>query len=326
MNNVEALVEGLKSGDRRTLARLISCVEDGSVELLQEVMRAIGSMTSHAWTLGITGSPGVGKSTLSGALVGVLRSLEKRVSVLAVDPTSPFTGGALLGDRLRMQDHATDPGVFIRSMATRGHLGGLSWAAPHALRLLDAAGCDVILLETVGVGQAEVEVARQADSTIVALAPGLGDSVQANKAGLLEVADIFVVNKADRDGAKTVVRDLEQMLDLGVEKSWRPPVLLTQALLTHSAEGTGVEAVWDAVEKHRAYLQESGEIRERRLARAAAEIREIALGRMRAAIGTIEDSDALAALAAQVVEHQIEPYTAADTLLAAIGREDRVRQ
>lgn len=326
MNNVEALVEGLKTGDRRTLARLISCVEDGSVELLQEVMRAIGSMTSHAWTLGITGSPGVGKSTLSGALVGVLRSLNKRVSVLAVDPTSPFTGGALLGDRLRMKDHATDPGVFIRSMATRGHLGGLSWAAPHALRLLDAAGCDVILLETVGVGQAEVEVARQADTTIVALAPGLGDSVQANKAGLLEVADIFVVNKADRDGAKTVVRDLEQMLDLGVEKSWRPPVLLTQALLTHSAEGTGAEAVWDAVERHRAYLHESGEIRERRLARAAAEIREIALGRMRAAIGTIEDSDALAALAAQVVEHQIEPYAAADTLLAAIGREDRVRQ
>lgn len=319
IKDLDERVAGLLAGDRRLLARMISLVEDGSVAALQEVMRALGTATSNAYTVGITGSPGVGKSTISAALVGVLREQSKRVSVLAVDPSSPFTGGALLGDRLRMQEHATDPNVFIRSMATRGHLGGLSWAVPHALRLIDAAGCDVILLETVGVGQAEVEVARQADTTIVVLAPGLGDSVQANKAGLLEVADIFVVNKADRDGAKTVVRDLQQMLDLGAEKTWRPPILLTQALRTRAANGTGVEQVWEAVAAHRAHLESSGEIRTRRLHRAAEEIREIALGRMRAAIGTVGESERLAALAEEVLAHRLDPYAAADTLLDEVN-------
>ncbi|MCA1833492.1 MAG: methylmalonyl Co-A mutase-associated GTPase MeaB [Actinomycetota bacterium] len=311
--NLTDYVEKLKSGDRRTLARLISLVEDGSAEL-PEIMRAIGTATSHAYTIGITGSPGVGKSTLSAALVGAIRAKAQRVSVLAIDPSSPLTGGALLGDRLRMQEHATDPGVYIRSMATRGRLGGLAWAAPHALRILDAAGTDFILVETVGVGQAEVEVARQADTTIVVLAPGLGDSVQANKAGLLEVADIFVVNKADRQGAHEVRRDFEQMLDLGEHKAWRPPVLLTQA-----NDGTGAGEVLDAVDRHREHLESSGEIRMRRLDRALDEIKEIALGRVRQAMEQFDDSDLLRTLAEQVVEHNLEPYAAADKLLAQIG-------
>ncbi|GAC1420016.1 MAG: methylmalonyl Co-A mutase-associated GTPase MeaB [Actinomycetota bacterium] len=312
--NVDGLVEQLRAGDRRTLARLISLVEDGSVDVLSEVVRAIGLLTNDAYTIGITGSPGVGKSTLTAALVGEIRKTGKRVSVLAIDPTSPFTGGALLGDRLRMQDHATDPGVFIRSMATRGHLGGLAWAAPHALRLLDAAGSDVIIVETVGVGQAEVAISTEADTTLVVLAPGLGDSVQANKAGLLEIADIFVVNKSDREGAKQVVRDLEQMLELGVRRAWTPPILLTQALLTNSADGTGVSALWSEIERHHQALTESGELGERRIHRAASEIREIALGRMRASIGTIADSEILASLARQVAAHQLDPYAAADKL------------
>jgi GTPase len=310
--DVDALVEGLKAREPRAIARLISLVED-EAPVVQDVMRAIGMLTSHAYTVGITGSPGVGKSTLSGALVGILRAREQRVAVLAIDPTSPFTGGALLGDRLRMQTHGTDPGVYIRSMATRGHLGGLSWAAPHALRVLDAAGTDVIIVETVGVGQAEVEVARQADTTMVLLAPGLGDSVQANKAGLLEIADLFVVNKADRDGARQVRRDLEQMLDFGAHTEWRPPVLLASA-----HKGEGIEEIWKAVEEHRAHIEASGEIRTRRLARAAGEIEAIVLARMRQAIGRVESSPLLAALAAQVVEHTLEPYAAADKLLAEL--------
>jgi len=314
--DVDDLVKGLRDGDRRTLARLISLVEDGSVEALGALMRAIGPLSGDAYTIGVTGSPGVGKSTLAAGLVSEIRAAGKRVSVLAIDPTSPFTGGALLGDRLRMQDHANDSGVFIRSMATRGHLGGLAWAAPHALRLLDAAGTDVIIVETVGVGQAEVAVSSQVDTTLVVMAPGLGDSIQANKAGLLEIADIFVVNKADREGAKTVVRDIEQMLELGVPKEWTPPILLTQALLVNSAEGTGVGAAWEQIERHREFITKSGEIADRRLRRAASEIREIALGRMRAEIGTIADSETLAALAKQVAAHDLDPYTAADRLFS----------
>ncbi|HVL90750.1 MAG TPA: methylmalonyl Co-A mutase-associated GTPase MeaB [Actinomycetota bacterium] len=311
--DVSALVEGLRSGDRRTVARMISLVEDASIETLGEVMRQIGGMTSHAYTIGVTGSPGVGKSTLTGALVSELRKRDRTVSVLAIDPTSHITGGALLGDRLRMQEHATDPGVFIRSMATRGHLGGLAWAAPHALRILDAAGVDTILVETVGVGQDEVEISAQADTTIVALAPGMGDSVQANKAGILEIADVYVVNKADREGAKQVVRDIQQMLELGAHGEWLPPVLMTTA-----TDGTGVDEVLNAVDRHREYMDSSGEARRRRLARAAGEIREIVIGRMRAAIGTVKDSDLLAALAEQVVEHELDPYAAADKLLAEV--------
>ena len=209
--DVPALVGGARAGNPRALARLLSLVEDAH-PALREVMAALAPYGGRAWVLGLTGSPGVGKSTTTSALVGALRSEGLRVGVLAVDPSSPFSGGALLGDRIRMQDHATDPGVFIRSMATRGHLGGLSWATPQALRVMDAAGCDVVLVETVGVGQSEVEVASLADTTLVLLAPGMGDGIQAAKAGILEIGDVFCVNKADRDGADATVRDIEHMV------------------------------------------------------------------------------------------------------------------
>lgn len=310
--NVSALVDGLKAGDRRTIARLISLVEDEAPEI-EEIVRAIGPLARGAYTVGLTGSPGVGKSTLAAGLVGVLRGRGKRVSVLAVDPSSPFTGGALLGDRLRMQQHATDPNVFIRSMATRGRLGGLAWATPHALRILDAAGSEVILLETVGVGQAEVEVANASDTTLVVLAPGMGDSVQANKAGLLEIADVYLVNKADREGARRAKRDIEQMLELGAHRDWVPPVLLCSA-----ESGEGIDAVWGAVEDHRSALEASGELAERRRRRAAREISEIALTELRRAIGQVGTGALLDELAAEVAAGRLDPYAAADKLVAQV--------
>ena len=302
------LARTLRDGNRRTIARLISLVEDED-PAIPDVVRALGPLAGKAAIIGLTGSPGAGKSTLASSLVRVIRKQDLKVSVLAVDPSSPFTGGALLGDRLRMQEHATDPGVFIRSMATRGHLGGLAWAVPHALRVLDAAGTDVILLETVGVGQAEVDVAHAADTTLVVLAPGMGDSVQANKAGILEIADVFVINKADKPGARETKRDIEQMLHLGVATAWSPPVMLTVA-----EDGTGVEDLWGAVERHRAWLDESGELGRRRVKRTAREIREIALASMRRTIGEPGESEQLDALAAQVLEGAIDPYAAADRL------------
>src|SRR5206468_11876931 len=230
----------------------ISLVEDGRPEL-ETLSAGIYAATGRATTIGITGAPGVGKSTLAAALVSAARAHERRVAVLAVDPTSPYTGGALLGDRVRMQEHATDPDVFIRSMATRGHLGGMALAAPEGVRILDAAGYDLIMVETVGVGQAEVDVAAATDTTIVVLAPGLGDAVQMAKAGILEVADVFVVNKADRDGAGEVMRELRQMLHLGPARDLDPPVLRTAASV-----GDGVDAVWSAIEEHRAHVEASG--------------------------------------------------------------------
>jgi LAO/AO transport system kinase len=248
---VDGLVRGVLAGDRRAVARAISLVEDGRPEL-ERLSAGIYGATGRAVTVGITGAPGVGKSTLAGALVGALRADERRVAVLAVDPTSPYTGGALLGDRVRMQEHATDPDVFIRSMATRGHLGGMALAAPEGVRILDAAGYDPVMVETVGVGQAEVDVAAATDTAVVILAPGLGDAVQMAKAGILEAADVFVVNKADRDGAREVMRELRQMLHLGPKRDWDPPVLSVTAT-------TGdVSAVWAAIEEHDAWARTSG--------------------------------------------------------------------
>ncbi len=233
------LVARARAGDARAVARLISLVEDES-PLLREVMAALSPYAGHAHVIGITGPPGVGKSTSTSCLVAEFRRLGKRVGVLAVDPSSPFSGGALLGDRVRMADHATDSEVFIRSMAARGHLGGLAWTTPQALRVLDAAGCQVILIETVGVGQSEVDVAGLADTTVVLLAPGMGDGIQAAKAGILEVADLYVINKADREGAARVAHDLRAMLRLGERApgSWDPPVLETIA-----SQGVGLGEV-----------------------------------------------------------------------------------
>ncbi|MEE1826802.1 methylmalonyl Co-A mutase-associated GTPase MeaB [Streptomyces sp. BE20] len=315
MIDVPTLVEQARQGRPRAVARLISLVENAAPEL-REVMAALAPYAGRAYTVGLTGSPGVGKSTSTSALVSAYRRLGKRVGVLAVDPSSPFSGGALLGDRVRMQDHATDPEVFIRSMATRGHLGGLSWTAPQALRVLDAAGCDVILVETVGVGQSEVEIAAQADTTVVLLAPGMGDGIQAAKAGILEIGDLFVVNKADRDGADATARELNHMLGLGGPREpgdWRPPIVKTVA-----ARGEGVDDVVEALEKHRAWLDEHGELAVRRRRRAADEIEAIALAALRARIGDLRGDRHLTTLAERVVAGELDPYGAADRLVAGL--------
>src|SRR5436309_460576 len=222
----EELVDRARAGDARAVARLISLVENAS-PALREVMAGLMPHVGHAWVIGLTGSPGVGKSTSTSVLVSAFRAAGKRVGVLAVDPSSPFSGGALLGDRVRMQEHALDDGVYIRSMASRGHLGGLSWATPQALRVLDAAGCDVIVVETVGVGQAEVAGASLADTPVVLGAPGMGDAIQAAKAGILETGDIFVVNKSDHPGAQETVRDLRTMIDMASRGAadWKPPIV-----------------------------------------------------------------------------------------------------
>jgi len=292
--DVEEVVSGVLEGDRRATARAISMVEDGADDL-PELIEGLFPKTGNAYSVGLTGSPGVGKSSLAAELVKVVRSRDRSVAVLAIDPTSPFTGGALLGDRLRMQTHATDPEVFIRSMATRGHLGGLALAAPEAVRVLDASGADIILIETVGVGQAEVEVATAADTTLVVVAPGWGDAVQASKAGILEIADVFVVNKADRDGVEATYRDIQGMIALGERGpgEWRPQVVRSVAV-----RGEGIEGVIAAIAKHRAWLEERGELQRRRERRAAVEVEEIALGALRAKIGSLREGTALPMLAA----------------------------
>ena len=309
--SVDELVSRAREGDARAVARLISWVEDDAPQL-REVMAALASYAGHAQVVGLTGSPGVGKSTSTNALVGELRKAGKRVGVLAVDPSSPFSGGALLGDRVRMQDHALDRDVYIRSMASRGHLGGLAWSTPQALRVLDAAGCDVVLVETVGVGQSEVEVAGQADTTLVLLAPGAGDGIQAAKAGILEIGDIFVVNKSDRDGADQLRRDLRSMIALGdrSEGAWRPPIVKTVA-----HRGDGMAELVEEIDRHVAWLGESGELERRRTRRVRDEIETIAVTALRRRWDDVHARVELDDLAAAVVEGKSDPYTAADTLL-----------
>jgi LAO/AO transport system kinase len=312
--SVPDLVERARAGEARAVARLISLVEDES-PLLREVMAALAPHTGNAQVIGITGSPGVGKSTSTNALVTELRKQDKRVGVLAVDPSSPFSGGALLGDRVRMQDHALDRDVYIRSMASRGHLGGLSWTTPQALRVLDAAGCDVILIETVGVGQSEVEIAGLADTTMVLLAPGMGDGIQAAKAGILEIGDLYVVNKADRDGADQLRRDLRGMLSLGerTEGAWRPPIVKTVA-----QKGEGLDEVVAEIESHRAWLASTGELDKRRTRRARDEIEAIAVTALRKRWGDVHGRSELDDLAASVVAGTTDPYAAADVLLESL--------
>jgi LAO/AO transport system kinase len=306
------LIAAARSGDARSLARLVSLVEDESGEL-RRVMKEIAPLTGHAHVVGLTGSPGVGKSTLTGALVRVYRDADLRVGVLAVDPSSPFSGGALLGDRVRMQDHATDDQVFIRSMATRGHLGGLSWATPQAVRILAAAGFDVVLIETVGVGQAEVEIASLADTALVVVAPGLGDSIQAAKAGILEIADIFAVNKSDRPGAQEAVRDLRTMLAMASYDAdgWKPPIVSTTA-----ATGDGIADLAAALDTHRDWLIASGQRDQRRRGRAREEISAIALGELRQRMGELPGESRLDELAGRVLAGDLDPYSAADELIA----------
>lgn len=313
--DVPVLVEEIRAGRPRAVGRAISLVEDAH-PCLPELMAALAPTAGRAHVVGLTGSPGVGKSTTTNALVRELRSQDLVVGVLAVDPSSPFTGGALLGDRIRMEEHATDRGVFLRSMASRGHLGGLAWATPQAVRVLDAAGCDVVLVETVGVGQSEVEVVGASDTTIVLLAPGMGDGIQAAKAGILEIGDLFVVNKADRDGADATVRDIRHMISLGDRTQphlWRPPVLKTMADRMH-----GVEEVVEGIEKHLAWMTEHGELERRRRARAADEIEAIVLGDLRARMGDLRDGHSIDDLAASVVAGETDPYRASDEVLTAL--------
>jgi LAO/AO transport system kinase len=307
---VPDLVERARAGQARAVARLVSLVEDES-PLLRPVMAALAPHTGRAHVVGLTGAPGVGKSTSTNALIGALRAAGRTVGVLAVDPSSPFSGGALLGDRIRMQDHAADEGVFIRSMASRGHLGGLSFTTPQAVRVLDAAGFDVVLVETVGVGQSEVEVAGLADTTMVLLAPGMGDGIQAAKAGILEVGDLYVVNKADRDGADRLRRDLRSGLALTerAADAWQPPILATVA-----QTGQGVDDVVEGLEQHRAWLEETGQLAARRARRARAEVEAVAVAALRAR-WELGDHSALDRLAEAVAAGEQDPYAAADALL-----------
>lgn len=293
----------IRAGDVRQLARLISRVENAGPDG-ERVLRDLGPGQGTAVVLGITGSPGVGKSTTTNALISALRARGQRVAVLAVDPSSPFSGGALLGDRIRMQDHAGDEGVYIRSMASRGHLGGLAAATPQVMRVLDAAGFDVVIIETVGVGQSEIEIAATADSSIVLLAPGMGDGIQAAKAGILEIGDVFAVNKSDRDGADTAVRELRAMIELGTWTGWKPPVVKTVA-----STGVGIDELLQAIDDHQAWLESSGERRVRRLRRIREEITALVLGATRRDLQA--KSTDLDALCVDVLDGRIDAFEAA---------------
>jgi LAO/AO transport system kinase len=306
----EALVERALAGDRVATAKLLSLVEQGGSGA-REVAHLLHPRTGRAWSVGITGAPGAGKSTLTDALVSCMRADQLEVGVLAVDPSSPFSGGAILGDRVRMQRHSTDPGVFIRSMASRGHLGGLAVATPQSMRVLDAVGKSWVIIETVGVGQVEVEIASQADTTIVVVNPGWGDEVQAAKAGLLEIADIFVVNKADRPGADATVADLSGILELGPGRAWRPPIVRTVA-----TDSDGVAELWANIRAHRTHLETSGGIATRRHARLAAELRALVVEQLLARGGGITVGEQFETLVDAVAARETDPYAAVDALLA----------
>jgi LAO/AO transport system kinase len=308
------LVAAALAGDRAAVARVLSLVERGGDDA-RTVGRLVYPETGRAYTVGITGSPGAGKSTLTSRLLACARERDVEVGVLAIDPTSPFSGGALLGDRVRMQDHYLDPGVFIRSMATRGHLGGLALATPEAVRVLDAAGFPLIVVETVGVGQVEVDIAAEADTTLVVMNPGAGDAVQAMKAGLLEVADVFVVNKADRPGVKELERDLNHMLDMDQEMgAWRPPII--QAV---SSTGEGAAAVYDAITEHRAHLESTGELARRRERRLEDELREIVVRRLEARARELCAGERYEQLQADLLARRTDPTAAADEIVGGLG-------
>jgi LAO/AO transport system kinase len=313
LGRIEELVDRAHHHETRAIARLISLVEDGAPEL-RDALRLLASATGHAHIVGITGAPGVGKSTITSALITEYRRRGLRVAVLAIDPSSPFSGGAVLGDRIRMQEHALDPNVFIRSMASRGQLGGLSAAAPQGVRVLDAAGFDVVLVETVGVGQSEVEIAGHADTTVVLLAPGMGDGIQAAKAGLLEIGDLYVINKADRDGAKSTARELRHSLAMSHPVDGRE----RQIILASADRGDGIAEVTRAIDAHLVWLNESGNLERRRARRISMEIEHLAVAALRRKM--IAQSHDLATLTRGVAMGNMDTYQAADELLEIFGR------
>ena len=306
-----ALLDEAREGHRASLARLVTLTERGG-EDARIVGREAHAVAGHGYTVGLTGAPGSGKSTLTSALCGAVRTTGDRIGVLAIDPSSPFSGGAILGDRVRMGDHTLDDGVFIRSMATRGHLGGLALATPQAVRVLDAAGLPWIVIETVGVGQVEIEVVGTADTVVVVVNPGWGDAIQANKAGLMEIADIFVINKSDRPGAGDTARDLEQMLSLSTPTAWRPPIVRTVGL-----DGTGAPELLDAIREHRAHLESTGELEVRRAERTRSELVRLVSAELSLRARSALTHDAFDALVARVQSRELDPWTATDQLLAS---------
>jgi LAO/AO transport system kinase len=309
----ETLAAGVRSGDKRALARAITLVEN-SEPLAYDVVRDLYPETGRSYAIGVTGPPGVGKSSLISALVRDVRAQGRTVGVISVDPSSPFTHGALLGDRIRLADHFLDDGVFIRSMGTRGHLGGLAEATLQAMLVLDAAGKDLIFLETVGAGQSEVEVIGIADTVLLVLMPGSGDSVQALKAGIMEIPDVIAVNKMDHPAAKTMVNEVRSILSLDHERAWRPPIVLTEAL-----RGENVTALWEKVEEHRAFLEAEGELEARRRRNLAGEVFAVASGRAKAHLErTVEGDPELRRLLDEVQRRELDPLTAVQEIMEKV--------
>jgi len=311
----ETLVDAVRAGDPRALARAITLVENGD-PLAYDVVRDVYPSTGHAYAVGLTGPPGVGKSTLTSALVRLARVEEQKVGVISVDPSSPFTQGALLGDRIRLSDHFLDPDVFIRSMGTRGHLGGLGETTLQALLVLDAAGKDVVFLETVGTGQSEVGILSIADTVVLALMPGSGDSIQALKAGIMEIPDVIAINKMDHPMAKTMLNEVRQVLALGPKQGWQPPIVLTEAM-----RGEGIDKLWEKIGEHRAWLQEDGRLEERRRQNLSHEVFAVASVRARRAIETaVRDDPELRRLLDEVQERKLDPLTAVREILEQVFR------
>ena len=313
VDSLELLLAAVREGQPRAVGRAISLIENSAIEL-PTIMKALAPTTGRAMVVGITGAPGVGKSTTIAALVAAVRRKGRRVGVLAVDPSSPFSGGALLGDRVRMQQHALDGEVLIRSMATRGHLGGLSVAAPSALRVFDAAGCDLVIVETVGVGQSEVEIAGIADCTVVLLAPGAGDGIQAAKAGILEIGDLFVVNKSDREGAHAVVREIRTMISLGEREpeNWKPPVLSLVAITEE-----GIPGLLEALAAFRSNAESTGRWQQRRLEQARRQVESLLLAKLRQHYA-LERGSEIERLAREVRDGRLDVFSAAQELLAPV--------
>jgi LAO/AO transport system kinase len=310
---VERLVEGVRSGDRRALARAITLIES-SDERAYELIKQLYPETGRAYALGVTGPPGVGKSSLISALVRHVRAQDRSVGVISVDPSSPFTRGALLGDRIRLADHFLDPEVFIRSMGTRGHLGGLAEATLQAALLLDAAGKDLVFLETVGAGQSEVEIITIADTVLLVLMPGSGDSIQALKAGIMEIPDVIAVNKRDHPAAKTMVNEVRSILALDTDAGWRPPIVLTEAL-----QGEGIEELWDEVEQHRRYLEENQLLADRRAEHLAGEVFAVASARAKSHLEqAVRDNPELQRLLGEVQRRELDPLTAVREILEKV--------